>query len=249
METVSKSEKMWDKRAKSYPRYTPLEDTFEAMVIDMIEKRGVPLSGSTLLDIGCGSGKFSIGLAKKVGSLHGIDISGEMIKILLEDAAAEGVENITAQKTDWAGFEKNSRYDIVFCSTTPAVRSPEDYLIVHSMAQRAVAYLGWAGRKESDISIAACNYFDVSQPIFNDTPDLKEWLDGTGIKYQADVIENEFSRENTLEEAEETVRGAVRQQGIVPTKKEIGIILRRFAHDGKVRDRHYFRRELITWVK
>ncbi|MGD9807881.1 MAG: class I SAM-dependent methyltransferase [Deferribacterales bacterium] len=250
METVTKSEKMWDKKAESYPRYNPSKDTFEAKIIEMIKERGVPLSGSSILDVGCGSGKFSIALAKECGSLHGIDISGVMLRILQEDALAEGVDNITTEKTGWEEFEgKGDTYDIVFCSTTPAVREPEAYQAVHGMARKAVVYLGWAGRKESDVSIAACRHFGIEQKDFNDTTDLKKWLDEQGIEYQADVIENEFSRTEPVSGAVETIRGTVGYMGIKATEQDIEAILKGMVKDGEVTDRHYFRRELIIWGK
>lgn len=247
---VLKSEKMWDKKAQSYPRYSPEADTFEAQIIEMIEKSGVPLEGSTVLDIGCGSGKFSIGLAKKAGSLHGIDISGEMIRILKEDAEKEDVSNITAEKTVWDDFAgRAGRYDVIFCSTTPAVRSEKDYQTVHDMAEKAVVYLGWAGLKESDVSAAACRFFGVESKGFNDTPPLREWLDSKAIAYTAQVIENEFDRVQTQEDAAELIKSTVMQQGITPEDEEIKKILESFVKDGKITDRHYFRRELIIWEK
>ena len=187
---------------------------------------------------------------RRRASLHGIDISGVMLSILQEDALAEGVTNITTEKTDWGGFKgKHDMYDIIFCSTTPAVRDAEGFQTVNSMANKAVVYLGWAGRKESDVSIAACKHFGIGQKDFNDTPDLKKWLDEQGIEYQAEVIENEFSRTEPVLGAVDTIRGTVGYMGIKPTEQDIEAILKGMVKDGEVTDRHYFRRELIIWEK
>ncbi len=40
-----------------------------------------PLSGKTVLDYGCGVGKFCVRLAERGATVHGVDTSGEMIRL------------------------------------------------------------------------------------------------------------------------------------------------------------------------
>lgn len=243
------SAEMWDKRALSYPRYSSSPDTFEAEIIKMTEEAGVVLTRASLLDVGCGSGKFTIGLAKKAGRVHGIDISGEMLRILMEDAEKEGVRNITCEKTGWEGFDCDIRYDLVFCSTTPAVRTPEDYLRVHDIARKAVIYLGWAGRKDSDITLEVCAAHGRKTKSFNDTPDLKKWLDEKKIPYKNFVKENDFERDYHRDEIAKMCLDAVADDENRSAQTIDQILDKYSLPDGRIRDRLYFRRELIIWEK
>jgi ubiquinone/menaquinone biosynthesis C-methylase UbiE len=51
------------------------------------------------LDLGCGSGQLTLGLAKQVASVHAIDVSQAMIDLLTENAHAIGIDNITGEAT------------------------------------------------------------------------------------------------------------------------------------------------------
>jgi len=52
------------------------DDDYISKMLDRIEVE----PNSTVLDIGCGPGTLTIPLAKKVGSVTGLDISAEMLK-------------------------------------------------------------------------------------------------------------------------------------------------------------------------
>jgi ubiquinone/menaquinone biosynthesis C-methylase UbiE len=49
------------------------------------------------LDLGCGSGQLTLGLAKSVAAVHAVDVSQAMIDLLQENAAAAGITNITGE--------------------------------------------------------------------------------------------------------------------------------------------------------
>ena len=60
--------------------------------------------GQTVLDVGCGSGTFSIAMAKMVGEsgkVIAVDVQEEMLKIVREKAAQQGLESrIVTHKSD-----------------------------------------------------------------------------------------------------------------------------------------------------
>ncbi|QAR33116.1 class I SAM-dependent methyltransferase [Geovibrio thiophilus] len=195
-----KAEIMWDKRASDYPRYSSSEDTFEAKVLRMAEEAGVNLSGLRVLDVGSGSGKYTLRLAKKAASVTAADISGEMLRILREDAQKEGITNITTVHTDWEGFDSgNEKFDMVFCSTTPAVRTPEDFARVTELAGKFVVYLGFAGKKDSEIMNRIYAKCGITPKRFNDTPVLKKWLDEKGLTYKSAQIDHMWEKRVTAE--------------------------------------------------
>jgi ubiquinone/menaquinone biosynthesis C-methylase UbiE len=58
--------------------------------------------GSTVLDIGAGTGAFAIPLAQKAGRVIALDPSSYQLGILKEKAAARGLENIVLVNQEWA---------------------------------------------------------------------------------------------------------------------------------------------------
>jgi SAM-dependent methyltransferase len=63
------------------------------------------LEGKTVLDLGCGTGWFSVILAKRGAQVEGVDISGEAIRIAREMARVNDVE-------DRVRFRVGSAYDL-----------------------------------------------------------------------------------------------------------------------------------------
>ncbi len=53
-----------------------------------------------LLDVACGTGEFSVFCARRIRSVHGIDISQGMIELAREQARANGLANLTFQCHD-----------------------------------------------------------------------------------------------------------------------------------------------------
>jgi len=81
----------------------------------------VPFKGNeTILDVGCGDGKITAGIAAKIphGSIVGVDISTSMINFAQATFPTERYPNLTfllkdAQKLDYQG-----RFDVIFSFTT-----------------------------------------------------------------------------------------------------------------------------------
>lgn len=73
-----------------------------------------PMKGMRILDVGCGTGNFSIKLAEMGCKVTGIDISEEMLKIAREKVKAKGLEVDFHQMDAYhLEFEENS-FDGVF---------------------------------------------------------------------------------------------------------------------------------------
>jgi tRNA/tmRNA/rRNA uracil-C5-methylase (TrmA/RlmC/RlmD family) len=53
-----------------------------------------PSPESFAVDLGCGSGQVTLALAKRCRKVLGVDVSEEMIALLLENAKQEGVSNV-----------------------------------------------------------------------------------------------------------------------------------------------------------
>lgn len=246
-----KAETMWNKRAAGYPRYTDSEDTFEAKVLKLMNENGVDTTGLSILDVGCGSGKYTIRLAKKSAGVTATDISGEMLRILNEDAAKEGVTNITTVHTDWEAFDSGAKkFGMVFCSTTPAVRTEQDFARVNSLAEKYVVYLGFAGKKHSDLMLKIYAKCGAEPKEFNDTPVLKAWLEKTGIKYKSVIIDEVWEKRMPAKEMREHCMEFLSGYNVTDGEKAVAeIVAEHTDSSGTAYDRACVRLELVIWEK
>jgi len=85
---------LFDGRADSYDAWYR---TFAGRLIDAIEKETVfaclqPQAGMSVLDIGCGTGNYSLALARLGLRVTGIDISSDMLARARAGASAAGLE-------------------------------------------------------------------------------------------------------------------------------------------------------------
>ncbi len=71
-------------------------------------------AGSRVLDMGCGTGRHSIELAKRGFQMTGVDISKGMLDIAREKAKAAGVK-VTWIQSDAAEFQTSEVFDAAIC--------------------------------------------------------------------------------------------------------------------------------------
>lgn len=81
---------------------------------DYTIKHSQPIEGKTILDIGCGTGKFALEYAKqKAKEVVGIDIAANMVDLCKHRAKEENFDNIcTFIKTDPFDFKTDKIFDI-----------------------------------------------------------------------------------------------------------------------------------------
>ncbi len=67
----------------------------------------------TIVDIGCGTGAFSIHAAKYFKEIQAVDVSEEMIKVASTKADAKGIRNIVFHNSGFLQFQPKAQVDII----------------------------------------------------------------------------------------------------------------------------------------
>jgi len=75
------------------------------------------VSGLRILDVGCGTGRWSIRLAKMGGIVTGIDISQEMIELAKQRANESQTHNITFLSKNADGLNYSGNFDVALTAT------------------------------------------------------------------------------------------------------------------------------------
>lgn len=136
----AQQKRMWGSAANMYDGMARLEKKYTKNQIEQM-KLG---PDDTVLDIGCGPGRLTVPIARKVKSVTAVDISTEMIEKCMKNAESEGVHNIKPLQLNW--FEddaekKAGKHDIVIASRSPGL---SDLIKLNNIARKYVYLLCWA---------------------------------------------------------------------------------------------------------
>ena len=114
---------LWDKKASNYQRFDGKISAIQQQIFAKALAWGIDFNGKEILDIGCGTGVWSIFLSKTAKHITGIDSSEKMIQILNEDAKRFGVTNLSSEVCSWREFKPARLFDIAICTMSPAIAS------------------------------------------------------------------------------------------------------------------------------
>jgi ubiquinone/menaquinone biosynthesis C-methylase UbiE len=85
--------RIWNACGEAFDRFTTASDSFANNIErPAIEQLIGNVHGARLLDLGCGSGTYSVSFAEQGGHVVGLDLSATMISLAQERAQQSGVE-------------------------------------------------------------------------------------------------------------------------------------------------------------
>src|SRR5947209_871775 len=103
----------WERRARGFHRSTKdtvSRDPFYLRLSDKVSSR------TSVLDVGAGTGRFSLALAPQVDRIISVEPSAAMMDFLRQDAADKDLRNISYVQTTWQEAPDYLQADIVICS-------------------------------------------------------------------------------------------------------------------------------------
>ncbi|MDF2505394.1 class I SAM-dependent methyltransferase [Clostridium sp.] len=131
--------KTWDSFATMYNGMAKLEEKYTEKQIDKM----ILSSEDTVVDIGCGPGRLTIPIAKKVKSVTAVDVSPQMLNKCKENAENANLKNITTMQLNWLEEENESKigkHDIAIASRSVGF---SDVIRLNNIAKKYVFILNF----------------------------------------------------------------------------------------------------------
>lgn len=133
------SSDFWDRRARGFHRST--KDTVARdPFFQKLQREITPQT--TLLDVGAGTGRFTLALAPQLQHVIAVEPSAAMLDYLRHDLNEQGLTNITILQTTWQDAPVDLSADIVICShVLYPIRDIVPFLVKLQAAARRACYL------------------------------------------------------------------------------------------------------------
>jgi len=137
---------MWSEWAEKYDGFAKLEKEYTERQIALMHLE----PEDTAIDIGCGPGRISIPVARRVKRVTSLDVSQAMLDECLDNARENGLTNINGVLLDWEEVVPGQNvpvHDVVIASRSPAW---QDLAKVNALARKRVYLLTFAGSSLKD---------------------------------------------------------------------------------------------------
>ncbi|MDR2406442.1 MAG: class I SAM-dependent methyltransferase [Deltaproteobacteria bacterium] len=238
----------WNRKASSFPRFSPGEDNYEASVLKLMVDNGVQLEGKKLLDIGCGTGMFTLRLAKLASHVMAIDIADKMLQILIEDASKNGITNIRAERSDWLSFNLNEEFQVVFCSMTPAIHSDLGRQKLVGLKGATVVTISAKESFYSQIMRSLYLHYGITRSLPRGISSLRPWLEAREIFPLALPIQGVWRVRQSLAEIMESAYCMLENFGLKPEEDELRELLMKFVSEaGDFLEETHYKLEMLIW--
>lgn len=185
----------WDKdAAQRFRRISKNENSSEKQIKEFNLRQT-----DIVLDIGCGTGRLTIPIAKRVKYVYGIDISKEMLKIAKEQAEKEGLKNIKLINANFETFDVNriKKADVSVSYNSLCVYDIKNTLIkINSITKRDVFIFTFAGKGEwLDERLAETIYGKRIRNVPSSAEIIHNLLKEMGINPDYEVKHNTYKSE------------------------------------------------------
>lgn len=134
---VEEVEAFWNGRARTfYETQKKSTDTIGEKVTRLLVEKNIIDSDTTILDIGAGSGRYTIPMAMHAKEVTALDLSESMLHFLQNELETLGVQNVKTLHSPWVADVWENAYMVTFAAMCPALQSVESLEAMSKAASR-----------------------------------------------------------------------------------------------------------------
>ncbi len=228
-----------------------LDDT--RRIIAIAEAEGVQVYRAKILDIGCGTGTYTLPLAQRAAQVTGVDSSEKMLDCCRRGIAAHDIKNVRILRMDWQADDIDSLeftgvFDIVWASMTPAIRTRDDITKMRRCAGKSCVYIGWGKLRKNDLLEEV---FTAHNQVFGPPPGaaaICALLENQGISPRTTQVLTSWDWQGSLEEACKNAASYLEAGSDMEVQYDIiKKIVSRHCRDGKVSHTTHVEMEVLVW--
>ena len=136
-ESIEAEVAFWAARAGRYDERNSLARS-APQVVQRVTQLVAP--GASVLEIGAGTGEFTLPVARRAGPVTALDLSSHMLGALREKARQAGVENVTLVEADWEETDLAPHDVVLAVNSLYRLREPRQALekILRCASQRGI---------------------------------------------------------------------------------------------------------------
>lgn len=243
----------WEMKAKKYPQPFDQETLKKTnAVIAMVKNKGVDTAGKRILDIGCGTGIYTLPLAREALQVTGIDFSKTMLTRLQDEARRHGIVNIDVIESPWQSLDVSLMklakfFDITWSAMSMAIKNEEDLEKMEICSKNWCVYIGWGSVRKNTLLEEVFNLHGMQFEPPQGASAIYEMLKSMGRNPSLDFFDTSWDWEGTIDEAVEDIAGHIEVHGVTAQRLEILEVVARYAQDGKVRHTTQAEEGLVVW--
>ena len=161
---------LWDTKAPAFAYKEP-PSSKNNLTMQLIEDNNMITDGCSVLDVGCGGGRFSFTLEKMGASVRGIDFSSKMIEEC-EKAKKRNNSRVEFEVCDWENVDlkkegTEGKYDLVLANMTPAVCSAETFMKLSQASKNWCIFVKHT-RRTREVFDKLCDHLEIDNNIASD---------------------------------------------------------------------------------
>lgn len=116
-------------------------DLYAQAAAQALESAGILRRDVTVLDVGAGTGRFSLAFGALGARVTALDMDAPSLAVLMNRAKANRIPNMEIERGMWELFQPKDKYDVVFSAMCPAICDYDELLRMESMAHDACALI------------------------------------------------------------------------------------------------------------
>ncbi len=249
--TLITAKKFWKIKASTYP--LPFDKKTLAKtkrILKRIKTENIVFKNKNVLDIGCGTGIYSLPLALKAKEVTGTDFSRLMLKKMQKEAKNKKIQNIKTIYSSWEDFEQKKykkKYDIAFASMTAAIKTASAIKKMEIVAREFCIVVSWASIRKNAFMKELYKTFNITVTAPNFIGEISKALKKRKIKYKKILINDSWDFKGSAKEAATQAMPHLQINGITITIDKLEKIILEKYGTKKIHHTTFAGKGILIW--